>query len=225
MTVRTDDLIAALARGLTPVVPVATVRVRLARWTGAALVTLAAAVWVVGARGDWPAAIGEWPVQAHSLLLVIAGVFGALAALHLAVPGERRGWSQAWAVCAALAWLAWLGGELALAAGTGEAAWRVGVSWSCAFKVIAAGLVPAVVLLVMVRRSAPLAPRAAAALAVLSAASIGALGAEWMCPNTRPMHLLVWHALPVVAATGFALLIGASIVSARAAGDDVDLSG
>jgi hypothetical protein len=35
-------------------------------------------------------------------------------------------------------------------------------------------------------------------LAVLATAAVGVLGANTICPNDRPLHMLLWHVAPLM---------------------------
>ena len=66
---------------------------------------------------------------------------------------------------------------------------------------------PGIALFMMVRRAAPLRAAWAGLLAVLATAAVGVLGANVICPNDRPLHMLLWHVAPLMlfAAIGAAL--------------------
>jgi len=196
VTGRTADLIASLSAGLQPVAPVTTPSIRLRRWGVIGGTALAAAI-TLGVRRDWPAAVAAWPVIGHTVLLALVAGSGAWAALRLATPGEARPRAAAWPVVFGALWLAWVGAELALS-GSSSAAWSVGFGWRCIVRAVVGAAVPGTVLLLMVRRAMPLFTRPAAVALAASTAAAGELAAEWMCPNTWAMHLLAWHAVPLI---------------------------
>jgi hypothetical protein len=206
VTARTADLIALLSTNLRPVVPVPIPSVRF-RWWGVVGGTALFAAIAMGVRRDWPSAIAAWPVVGHTIVLTLVAGSGAWAALRLATPGESRPRAAAWPVVLVLLWLAWLGTELALSSSS-NTAWLVGFGWRCIVRAAVGAAVPGAVLLLMVRRAMPLFTGPAAVALAASTAAVGGVAAEWMCPNTWAMHLLAWHAVPVivvvVAAAGFA---------------------
>jgi hypothetical protein len=61
------------------------------------------------------------------------------------------------------------------------------------------GAIPAVVSILLIQRGAALEPRWAAMLGVLAAGAAGALTSELACPIRLPMHVMLWHVLPVAA--------------------------
>ena len=69
----------------------------------------------------------------------------------------------------------------------------------CAIRVAAIGLVPAVVLVAMVRRAAPLRLEWTGALALAGAAAVGSLAIQFICPVDDAGHALLGHLGPVLA--------------------------
>jgi hypothetical protein len=204
----TNELIDGLVRELEPVSPLPLPRVRLRRWLMASAAVGAVAVAVLGRRGDLATALFTQKFQAHMAFLLLAAISSAAAALALAIPGESVGtWRRAAPTVAMGAWLAWLGGELMPLAAAGGAAWPE-AGWGCVAKSFAIGAAPGFVLAVMVGRGAPADVRATVTFAALAAAAVGALGVELTCPLDGPMHLLLWHAGPVMAVVLVAALFG-----------------
>ncbi len=84
---------------------------------------------------------------------------------------------------------------------------RISFAWHCVYKTTSVATVPGVVLFLMVRRAAPMRAAWAGLLAILATAAVGVLGANIICPNDRPWHMLLWHVVPLMlfAALGAAL--------------------
>lgn len=213
----TDDVINTLVRDLEPVSPLPVPSVRLRRWVMASVAVVTASVAVLARRDDLTAAMFAQPFQAHVVFLVLAAVTSAAAALALAIPGEPvRMWRRAAPVVALGAWMAWLAGELTPLAAAGAAAWP-GAGWGCVAKAFAIGATPGLLLAIMVGRSAPGDVRATVTFAALAAAAVGALGVELTCPLDGPMHLLLWHAGPVMVVVLSAAAFGRAMFTAFAA--------
>lgn len=217
----TNDVINALVRDLEPVSPLPLPRVRLRRWVMTSAALGAASVAVLGRRGDLATSVFAQPFQAHVAFLVLAAVTSAAAALALAIPGEPVGtWRRAAPAVALGAWLAWLAGELMPLAAAGGAAWPE-AGWGCVAKAFAIGATPGMLLAVMIGRGAPSDVRATVTFAALAAAAVGAIGVELTCPLDGPMHLLLWHAGPVMVVVLLAALFGRAaftVFAARQAG-------
>lgn len=211
---RADDqglvrTIATLARDATPVRPLASPAVRLARWVVAALGASALVVGVLGLRAD---VVGRASDPAFAMQ---AGVLAALTlaaagnALRLAIPGAARvGSARATTLTLTLAWLAvvlWPAVEDGLAWPTG---WADVAHVTCAARIAAVGMLPGIVLLFMVRAAAPLDLRWAAASLALAGAGLGALGTQFICMDDATVHVLAWHALPVAVVVGVGAALG-----------------
>jgi hypothetical protein len=213
----TDDLIETLVRDLAPVSPLPLPAVRLWRWVAASVAVVAATVAVLGRRGDFGTAVFTQPFQAHALFLILAAVSSAGAALALAIPGEPlHSWRRIAPALAMGAWVAWLAGELMPLAATGGAVWPA-AGWGCVAKAFAIGVTPGLIMAVMVGRAAPGDVRGTVTFAALAAAAVGALGVELTCPLDGAMHLLLWHAGPVMVVVLLAALFGRASFAARRA--------
>ena len=212
----TKDVIDSLVQELEPVAPLDLSPVRLWRWLAASAVVAGTTVALLGRRGDLGAALFSQPFQAHALFLILAAISSAGAALALAIPGEPvHSWRRAAPAVALGAWLAWLAGELMPLAAAGGALWPQ-TGWGCVAKAFAIGVTPGLLLAMMVRRGAPGDVRGAAIFAALAAGAVGALGVELTCPLNGPMHLLLWHAGPVMVVVLLAAFFGRAAFAAFA---------
>ena len=208
----TDEVVSTLIRDLKPVSPLPAPNVR--AWTWGAIVAVAggAAAAVFGLRPDLAHAATTLNFQAHTTSLVLTTAFAGGAALLLAIPGERLSRArQFFPMAAAGCWLAWLLAELAAAVGRSPAAWTIDFGWGCVAKAMTIAAVPGVALLLMMRRGASVEVRRALTFAALASAGVGALGVEITCPTIDAMHLLIWHAGPMVALPVVAAVAGAPL--------------
>jgi hypothetical protein len=126
----------------------------------------------------------------------------AAGALVLAIPGAERSPALRGTTVALVALWAILLVVAVIHAGHGLAAvadWPV-----CFLRVLAIGSVPAVVLIRMLRRAAPLRQAWASGLATIAAIATGALAIQFICPLSDPGHALLGHFGPVVAIGGLA---------------------
>ena len=69
----------------------------------------------------------------------------------------------------------------------------------CALKVLFLAALPASLLIIRLRRTAPIHPRRSGLWIGLAAGAFGALGLAFCCPSENPVHLLLWHGLPILA--------------------------
>jgi thiol:disulfide interchange protein DsbD len=192
-------VIRTLTEALTPVAPLGTVRVRAWKWGALSALSLGSAAWLLGLHPDLLASAVSPALISQVLAMGALAGIAAIAALRLSVPGaDRRGGRVLtlallglWP-CALVAW--GLAGSAA-APGIAVEPWHL----VCARTIGIIALVPAIALISMIRRGAPLRLRWGLAMAGMAAAGVGALGVALTCPISRPSHLLVAHALPTVA--------------------------
>jgi hypothetical protein len=148
--------------------------------------------------------------------ILLGAALLALAALRTAVPGRQAGRSLALVTAAALA----LGGLLQLGkpifmGWTPDLFLAIGLP--CLWRSLAWTLVPWAVLLIAVRRAAPLRSRWTGALVGAAAWGI-TLGALRLCCQTEELlHLGVFHVLPFVAGTLLSAAVGPIILGQRRA--------
>ena len=207
MTGRTADLLAPLSTNLRPVVPVPLPGTQLRRWGAVGGVALIATI-AMGVRHDWATAMVAWPVVGHTALLALVAGSGAWAAIRLATPGEALPRAAAWPVVFGVIWLAWMAADVGLAGASSA----VDFGWRCIARAVIGAAVPGAILLFIVRKAMPLMATPAAVALAASTAAIGGLAAEWMCPNMAAMHMLVWHATPVLVVVVAAAIFAGSLV-------------
>ena len=201
------ELIDRLARDATPVRPLALPSKRLARWTVATALCLAASVAWVEVRHDLAASMRTMSFLVQAGLLLVTALLSAAAALVVGVPGASSSRTVRWLPLIATAtWAAWLVAAI-VAQPEVSRVWWPAAAPHCALDVTLLGLVPGFLIWSLVRRAAPLRPGWTGLLATLTAASVGALGTHLVCPNGDAAHLLVWHFVPValLAAAGIQL--------------------
>ncbi len=159
-----------------------------------------------GMRADLEVMLDDVLFDVEVLLALLTGVFGMFAANWLALPDMRQ---QRW-VC----WLPFI----TFAALSGLVFYRfmimpesvftpIGIG-HCFNTVVAVALVPAVILILQMRRMASVHSKLAGFTAFLSALSFGYIRARVMCRNDEVMHLLVNHMGPVVVGSVVGLIVG-----------------
>lgn len=205
---QTEELIQQLAAEAPPVRPIRPLAARLAGWTVVAAASFAIVLLLMGVRRELGDAADRADFAIETALLILTALSAAVGALVVSVPGAERRAAVRWLpVIAGVAYVTWSAGELVFAGATGAPAGRIALGWHCIFKTASVAAVPAVALLVLVRRAAPLRAAWAGLLALLATAAVGVLGANVICPNDRPVHMLLWHVAPLMlfAAIGAAL--------------------
>ncbi len=205
----TEDLVQQLVRNLSPVKPIARLRVAaggiVALWVAAAVAT----AWMTGA---WPR-IGEaafWldPITVTILLgLVVVAAGAVVAALASAVPG-REPLARAGQLAAGIAAVWLIGcGLWAVAGGERESAASLfGGSASCLVHALVLAIPAALAASFYLSRGAPQNRLIASGVAAAGAAGLGALAVHATCSVAGGFHLLLGHCLtPMIGGLVFAL--------------------
>jgi hypothetical protein len=201
-----ERLIATLASQATPVKPLPAPPVRMARWTLCAVVAIGIAIAWRGLRANLPDALADPTFIVTNLLILIVAVSASWLAMTMAVPGALRSASARWIPIAGLgAWGAILIQQVATT-GSLSALVAEKVVAGCMFKTYGIAIGPALVIILLAQRAAPLDWRWTAGLASLAALAFGVLGTELICPITGYAHLFDWHFLPVALMAAVAFL-------------------
>ena len=205
-----ERLIASLVSQATPVRPLPAPHIRMARWIICAAVAIGVAIAWRGLRSNLPAALSDPTFIVTNLLILLVGLSSAWLAMMTAVPGALRLASARWLPIAGLgAWGAILIQQVATTGTLVSALMTEQVVAGCMFKTYGIAIGPALVIILLAQRAAPLDWRWTAGLASLSALAFGVLGTELICPITGYAHLFNWHFLPVALMAVVAFLTAA----------------
>jgi hypothetical protein len=164
---------------------------------------------LLGLRPDLMQIVHRGYSSMQVCLLTLVAVVSGWAVLALGVPGRAQSPLSRWLPVTAL--MAWILVILtsSLASGMGQC----GFSPGCLGSIALVGAIPAAFLYWLCRRSLPLRPLWMGVLLMGAAAAAGALGAQFSCSNESPLHLLVWHVLPVVALGATGMLVGRFVMA------------
>jgi len=189
----TDALIDRLAGDAIPVRRVDPVWKRVALWLCLGLPPLLVIVMVHGLVLDLPTLMGDGQLLAEQAAALSTAVAAAAAAFASTIPGTSRRWL--WLPGVPLA--VWL---LALGKGCLDDWLRLGPDglglqpdFQCFGPMLLMAAVPTAAMLVMLRRGAPLAPRATLFLGALATAAVVAFGLRFFHVGDASITVLVWH--------------------------------
>ena len=204
----TDQLIERLVADVRPVRRLLNPAERGALWMAVAAVSVAAGLTYFGIRRDIRTIWFDVGFVTRALLLLATMWLAVVAAFRMAVPGaETRVFARYWPVAGLGVVLALLTAEVvvtAIVADVGSPLRAV----HCIQKVALVGLVPAVASILLVRRGWAAEPRWTLVLGMLASGAAGALTAEVSCPIHAPLHILLWHMLPVVVVAALGVVLG-----------------
>jgi hypothetical protein len=203
---RTETLIHQLATEVPPVKPVWSPVARFVLWFLAAAVIIGLLVGLTGIRPDLGVAFTR-PTFISRVLFML-GVAGASVffAFKLSVPDEKKRWLEAMPaimVSAGLALFAYLFFE--------SDNFSRPYNYYCIRNVLAFSIPSSVLLYLMLEKAAPMRRRTVGMLAALGSTALSSLGTQLVCRNESPLHILVSHVLPVLAACLVGVFIGALV--------------
>lgn len=209
----TDRLVERLVAEVKPVRRLLDPTQRAALWTAVALVCVLLGVLYFGLRRDIASAWHNLGFLLRVGLLVTTMWLAVVTSFKLSVPGRAGGaWTRWWPIVALGALMAIAAAELVAGALFGQAGSPLR-AWTCVRKVAFVGAVPAAMVLVLIHRASALEPRWTALLGVLAAGAAGALTSELACPIGAPMHIFLWHVLPVALSAGLGAIAGSVLLA------------
>lgn len=212
-TSETDALIARLARDARPVRPMAHPLWRALTWGFGALIFGAAMVWAIGPRPDLSERLMDTRFLLEQGAALATGLTAAVAALSLTIPGAPLLF-RLLPVLPATLWVGTLSlGCLRDWAQMGASSLQITPDPACLGYIALIGSLPALVLLMMLRRGVPLAPRLTVLLAALAAAGIGNFALRFFHMQDAALMVLVWQVGSVALLAGLASLAGRKLLS------------
>lgn len=198
-------LVDRLVADVRPVRPLRARRL-LAAWGIAQAVALIALVGH-GLRPDIGTILHRPLFVAQVSALVASGTLTAWLAIRGAFP-DRHAWSLPVAAVIALG----VAGLVPFA--TSAARWPdaafVAIGVPCSTMTVMTAAAPWLVLLLLVGRGAPVMPARTGLLAGVAAFLLAAAGMRAACALDDPLHLLVWHGMPVLLGGAVSALLGAA---------------
>ncbi len=205
MSTNTDDLIRQLAEDMEPVKRLPPPGQRFALWLAVSVTYALLCLLWIGWRADLSQVVATPGFIWQTALLIGLAIASGRLAFMLSVPGrEGSPWRKRSVALIALAWLASLVALVAATPGHSP-----GEGLACSLQITLVGVIPAILLVLMIRRAAPLQWVWSGILVGLVMIGLGATALQFACCSGAPMHLLVWHLLPGV----FFVLIAAAFAS------------
>ncbi|NYS23887.1 DUF1109 family protein [Rhodobacteraceae bacterium 2376] len=185
-------------------------------WAVIALAFGAAMVWAIGPRPDLAERVSDARFLLEQGAALATGVAAAIAALALTIPGAPM-LLRLLPVIPAAVWVGTLSlGCLRDWAQMGAAGVRITPDPACFVYIALIGSLPALVLLMMLRRGVPLAPRWTTLLAGLAAAGIGNFALRFFHTQDAALMVLVWQVGSVAVLALLAGLAGRILLPWRA---------
>jgi hypothetical protein len=191
--VDTSELVRQLTSEAGPVGRLPRPWARTAIWLAIVLPAVAIVVLIMSPRDDLMTKLTETRFLIEQAAAFATALTAAMAAFCMVVPGQSR-WVALLPLAPLTVWLASLGqGCLASWLQWGTDGLRFHPDWVCFPAIALVGSVPAVAMLVMLRRGAPMAPRLTIALGALAAAALGNFGLRLFHYQDASLMVLVWQ--------------------------------
>lgn len=200
-------LIQVLVDTAVPVRPLSPPLYRSVRWIAVVIANTALLVWVMTPRPDLLEKLAEPRFVAEEGASIAVGVTAAIAALASTVPGYSRK-VLFLPILPFLVWLATIGKGCVSDLMNGPTAADFQADWFCLPAIVLAGAVPAIAMVLMLRRGAPLTPATSVALAGLAAAGFGNFALRLFHEQDAGLSVLVWQFGTVLGLTALAGLLG-----------------
>ena len=193
MTNDTGRLIRDLAANMKPVRALPRPSTRAVVWLGLSLPYLLFMVFLLRPADGLGSKFSDQPFLIEQLAALATGVTAAFAAFATTAPGYSRAFALAPLVPLAI-WMGDLGQACLHDVRTfGAYGWSVAGHWACFPLTVLVGALPAVVMVVMLRRGAPLTPRLTTWLGALAVAGLGNVGVRFVHAFDASLIVLAWH--------------------------------
>ncbi len=204
----TSQLIDQLARGAAPVAPLRSPFRRAILWLALSACFVVAVALIFGPHGT--VATGRnatyWVAQLATAATAIAAALGAFSS---SIPARRRIWEIVPLVPLAV-WIGTVGlGCLQDWQLLGDAGLVLSPDWTCLGPMFVVGVIPAMALLLMLRRGLSVRPHMTACLGGLAVAAVANLALQTFHAQDLSLMVLVWHVGGALVFVALSALLGA----------------
>jgi hypothetical protein len=189
---KTDELIQQLAGNAQPVKRLKPLGQRFVMWLVISWVYIGIIMYFFGIRDDAGSMLRNPMFFTQATLLLVLGVTAGYAAFQISVPDGTLSLPLVGLVIgSAMVSMVLLSYEACTTSGC-----AAGHGLECSLHIAMLGIIPAMALFLMLKRSAPSRRLWAGALMGLAMIGLSAAALQFACGNSDPLHLLVWHWLP-----------------------------
>lgn len=143
----------------------------------------------------------------QTITLLLLAILSTIAAMQMSIPSLKKSVSLKIVAAALIFWAVTIL-YLLINSKSPFAGW----GFSCAQEIVINSIIPAATIFFITRKSATLDRSSVGWLALTAGASFGALATQLSCSMNDPLHLIVWHTLPVFIVGLFGMAIGKFII-------------
>lgn len=214
----TDQLIQQLSRGPTPVRRLPAPWQRAAIWFAISAPYVGVIIWLHSMSFDVTQVLADRQFIVEQIATLLTAIAAVTAAFCSVVPGyDRR--ILLLPLLPLTIWLVSIGeGCVRDWLRLGAQGLTLRADWDCLPPAALIGIVPAVAIVIMLRRGAPLYPRVSLALAALAVAALGNFGLRFFHVGDASIMVLVWHFGNVIVLASLAGWIGRLVLNWKKAG-------
>lgn len=202
----TKNLIQKLSNDHKKVKPVESVPVQFLKWILISILCLLAGIGTLGLREDWQFLFKTPLLLLQNILLLISFISVGFCALNLARPGRL---TIKIITLSLLTPIIMWGAVLLIMILTDsyqpQKAFKI--SFGCIKDILIIGMLPGAALFFFISRGVILKRFLSGLMSTLAFLMIGAWAVQFTCHNDDPLHIVIWHFLPIIVLA----LIGASI--------------
>lgn len=211
----TEKLIQTLAATAQPVRPLPRPWMRSAAWLAIAIPYIVLVVYVMSPRADLISKLTEGRYLIEQFAALATGIAAAIAAFATTIPGYSRK-VLLLPVLPLAVWLGSLGqGCFSAWVQSGPNGLSFQPDWFCFPAIVLVGSIPAIAMVAMLRRGAPLMPCTTVTLGGLAAAGLGNFGLRFFHPQDASLMVLVWQFGSVFILTALAGCLGRYVLNWR----------
>ncbi|MQA66166.1 MAG: DUF1109 family protein [Alphaproteobacteria bacterium] len=212
---QTDNLIRRLAAGCVGTASLPSPQRRMLSWFAASIPYVALVVLVMSPRPDLFDKVMDTRFVIEQSGALLTALTAAMAAFCATIPGLPT-WRLLLPLAPLALWVGSLGqGCLSALFERGTAALKLMPDLICFPAILMVSLLPAILMITMLRRGAPLMPKITVAYGALAATALGNFGLRLFHPQDASLMVLVWQFGTVVILTAFASLFGRRLLRWR----------
>ena len=173
----------------------------------AGLFSVLAGIALSGIRPDIQNVVLSASFITQSIALLVLAILSTVSALQMSIPSLKKPLSQKIAVVTLFFWTVTIL-YLLLNSNSPFAGW----GFACAREIALSSIAPAAILFILTRKSVILDRLSSGWLILSAGAAYGALATQFSCSMSDPLHLLIWHALPVFLIGLIGMAVGKLII-------------
>ncbi len=194
MKENTKNLIQKLVDQLKPVKVVKYSLVDFIKVVMVGLLSVLAAVLILGLRKDFNQQLLSTRFIAENLLLLVLGLAAIYSALSLSIPSidDKSKMTLFFTITTFLVLIIF-----SILTETNPFVY-LGHGFSCVSEILAISVLPAAILFFIIRRAASLKRDLIGFCVLVCGISFGLFGAQLTCADSTPLHIIIWHIFPSI---------------------------